>query len=68
MSGNRSSFAGWVYNKRSSGKIRFLMLRDGTGIVQIVFVKNNVPEGTFEKFDQLTQESSIVLTRQGPRR
>ncbi|HET7153449.1 MAG TPA: OB-fold nucleic acid binding domain-containing protein, partial [Candidatus Kapabacteria bacterium] len=32
---------GWLYNKRSSGKIRFLMLRDGTGLCQCVVVKNN---------------------------
>jgi len=60
--GQTVTLRGWVYNKRSSGKIRFLLLRDGSGIVQIVFVKNNVPEGTFEALDLLTQESSVIVT------
>lgn len=52
---------GWLYNKRSSGKIRFLLLRDGTGVVQGVMMKGAVPEETFAKFDDLTQESSFAL-------
>lgn len=52
---------GWLYNKRSSGKIRFLLLRDGTGVVQGVMMKGGVPEETFVKFDDLTQESSFAL-------
>lgn len=52
---------GWVYNKRSSGKIRFVLLRDGTGIVQCVMVKGQVPDHVFKLFDGLTQESSISL-------
>lgn len=52
---------GWVYNKRSSGKIRFVLLRDGTGIVQCVMVKGQVPDHVFNLFDSLTQESSISL-------
>src|SRR5688572_22708373 len=60
--GQSVTLRGWVYQKRSSGKIRFLMLRDGSGIVQLVFVKGQVPEGTFEEFDKLTQESSVVVT------
>jgi asparaginyl-tRNA synthetase len=53
---------GWLYNKRSSGKIRFLLLRDGTGIVQCVLVKGITPEQSYEQFDQLTQESSFAVT------
>src|SRR5262245_5142217 len=53
---------GWVYSKRSSGKVKFLMFRDGTGIVQAVFVKGVVSDETFENFEKLTQESSMVLT------
>lgn len=52
---------GWVYNKRSSGKIRFVLLRDGTGVVQCVMVKGQVPDPVFSLFDSLTQESSISL-------
>ena len=52
---------GWLYNKRSSGKIRFLLLRDGTGVVQCVMAKGAVPDGVFEKFDALTQESSFAV-------
>ncbi|MEK6650870.1 MAG: OB-fold nucleic acid binding domain-containing protein, partial [Bacteroidota bacterium] len=48
---------GWLYNKRSSGKIRFLLLRDGTGTVQGVMVKGSVDDAMFAKFDELTQES-----------
>ena len=50
------TLSGWLYNKRSSGKIRFLIMRDGTGLVQGVLVKNNLPEATFARFDELTQE------------
>jgi asparaginyl-tRNA synthetase len=53
---------GWVYSKRSSGKIRFLMLRDGSGIVQAVFVKGSVSDQAFEDFEKLTQETSVILT------
>ncbi len=52
---------GWLYNKRSSGKIRFLLLRDGTGIIQCVLVKNNLSEEIFNAFDLLTQESSFEV-------
>ncbi len=53
---------GWLYNKRSSGKIRFLVVRDGTGVVQCVMAKGSVPDGLFSQFDILTQESSLVVT------
>ena len=39
---------GWVYNKRSSGKIQFILVRDGTGIVQGVLVKNEVSPEVFD--------------------
>ena len=53
---------GWVYNKRSSGKIKFLMLRDGSGIIQGVLVKGECDEASFESFEKLTQESSVRVT------
>src|SRR3954470_19626098 len=53
---------GWLYNKRSSGKIRFLLLRDGTGICQCVVMKNAVDDATYEAFDSLGQESAFAVT------
>jgi len=59
--GTEVQLSGWLYNKRSSGKVRFLLMRDGTGIVQCVMVKGQVPENIFEAFDKLTQESSFSI-------
>jgi asparaginyl-tRNA synthetase len=53
---------GWLYNKRSSGKLHFLILRDGTGYLQCVFFKGNVSEDVFELAGRLGQESSIEIT------
>ncbi|SCY11242.1 asparagine--tRNA ligase [Alkaliphilus peptidifermentans] len=53
---------GWLFNKRSSGKIHFLQLRDGTGFIQGVVVKNEVDEEVFEVCKKLTQESSLQVT------
>jgi asparaginyl-tRNA synthetase len=53
---------GWVYNKRSSGKIYFLLIRDGTGIIQSVAVKGEIPEEEFEYCAELTQESSVIVS------
>lgn len=52
----------WVANKRSSGKIAFLQLRDGTGFVQGVVVKEEVGEEIFTKAKSITQESSLYIT------
>lgn len=53
--------SGWLYNKRSSGKLHFLQVRDGTGTVQCVVFKNDVDPGVFELAGGLTQESSIIV-------
>jgi len=53
---------GWVYNLRKSGKIWFLILRDGTGIIQCVVTKNDCDEASFDLKDVLTQESSVMVT------
>ncbi|MGB8955713.1 MAG: asparagine--tRNA ligase [Tumebacillaceae bacterium] len=50
---------GWLWNKRSSGKIAFLNLRDGTGFIQGVVAKQDVPEELFELAKGLTQETSV---------
>ncbi|MFH5182887.1 asparagine--tRNA ligase [Paenibacillus sp. TAB 01] len=52
----------WLHNKRSSGKIQFLQLRDGSGFVQAVVVKSEVPEEVWEAAGKLTQESSLYVT------
>jgi len=52
---------GWVYNKRSSGKIRFLLIRDGTGILQCTMYSADKDSFLFQEFDRLTQESSLIL-------
>ena len=60
--GAEVTIKGWVYNKTDKGKLRFLLLRDGTGIVQAVVFKKNVSEESFEAADSATQESSIIVT------
>ncbi|MCA0172044.1 asparagine--tRNA ligase [Bacillus sp. RAR_GA_16] len=52
----------WLHNKRSSGKIQFLQLRDGTGFIQGVMVKKEVSEEAWETAKNLTQESSVWVT------
>lgn len=52
----------WLTNKRSSGKIQFLQLRDGSGFIQGVLVKSEVPEDVWEAATRLTQESSLFVT------
>ncbi len=53
--------SGWLYNLRRSGKICFPLVRDGTGVIQCVAVKSNLPEETFEALKNLTQESSLIV-------
>ena len=55
---------GWLYNKRSSGKLHFLQLRDGSGVVQCVVFKGDVKPELFERCDHLPQESSLVVRGQ----
>ncbi|MFL6353802.1 MAG: asparagine--tRNA ligase [Bryobacteraceae bacterium] len=58
----RVQIEGWLYNLRKSGKIVFPIVRDGTGVMQCVAVKSNLPEQVFEALKNLTQESSLVIT------
>ncbi|HOI29876.1 MAG TPA: asparagine--tRNA ligase [Melioribacteraceae bacterium] len=60
--GEEVTLKGWLYNKRSSGKIKFLILRDGTGYVQSVVFKGNVSDEIFDSADKITQESSFEVT------
>jgi asparaginyl-tRNA synthetase len=59
--GREVTLKGWLYNKRSSGKVKFLILRDGTGLLQCVYFKGNVSEEIFETADKIGQESSIEV-------
>ena len=60
--GKKVLIKGWLHNKRSSGKVRFLLIRDGTGIVQSVIAKDEADEKIFEIADKITQESSLIIT------
>lgn len=60
--GETITVRGWLYNKRSSGKIAFLQVRDGTGVVQAVVTPSDVDAASWELIDELTQESSILVT------
>jgi len=60
--GQQVQIKGWLYNKRSSGKLHFLQVRDGTGVVQAVCFKGNFEEGLFKQLDTLSQESSLIVT------
>jgi asparaginyl-tRNA synthetase len=59
--GEPIEIAGWLYNLRKSGKIIFPQLRDGSGILQCVGVKAQLPEELFEALKNLTQESSLIV-------
>ncbi|CAM3054940.1 asparagine--tRNA ligase [Filibacter tadaridae] len=61
-SGETVRIGAWLSNKRSSGKIAFLQLRDGSGFVQAVVVKEVVGEEIFAKAKSITQESSLYIT------
>lgn len=68
--GQTVKFGGWLTRKRSSGKIQFLQLRDGTGFIQGVLVKEETDEETWDRAGKLTQESSLYVTgvvREEPR-
>jgi len=60
--GQEVTLRGWLYNKRSSGKVLFLIIRDGFGYTQCVVAKNDVPPEVFESARELTQESSFEIT------
>ena len=60
--GETVTLKGWLYNKRSSGKLHFLQVRDGTGILQCVVFNKDVPAEQFARADHLPQESSLMVT------
>ncbi len=60
--GRQVTIHGWLHNRRSSGKIHFLIVRDGTGFVQAVMSKAAVGEEAFTHADHLSQETSLSVT------
>ena len=59
--GKEVEIKGWLYNKRSSGSIKFLIIRDGTGFIQATLIKNEVEKEIFEQIDNIEYESSIKI-------
>ena len=59
--GQQVTLRGWLHNRRSSGKIHFLTVRDGTGFIQAVMSKAAVGEDSFTRADHLGQETAIIL-------
>jgi asparaginyl-tRNA synthetase len=60
--GEDVTIRGWLHNRRSSGKIHFLTLRDGSGFIQAVMSKAAVGEEQFKTADHLSQETSLIVT------
>ena len=60
--GQTATLRGWLHNRRSSGKIHFLTMRDGTGFIQCVMSRQAVGDEAFTKADHLAQETSVVVT------
>jgi len=60
--GEEVTIKGWLYNRTNKGKLRFLLVRDGSGLVQSVVFKNNVSDAAFRAADSVTQESSLKIT------
>ena len=62
FNGKSVTIQGWLYRHRSSGKIIFLIVRDGTGLLQGIVLKDSVSTSIFQRVTELTQESSIEIT------
>ena len=60
--GQEVTLRGWVYDRTDKGKLRFIQLRDGTGVIQCVAFKRDMDEEQFAEAGKLTQESSVVIT------
>ena len=60
--GKEVTLEGWLYNSRGSGKVQFLIIRDGTGLCQCIVEKGKVSDELFEGLKHLGQESSLAVT------
>ena len=62
LAGQTVTVRGWVTTTRSSGKIAFVVIRDGTGLMQAVLSKRDLGSGVWDSFEKLTQETSLEVT------
>jgi asparaginyl-tRNA synthetase len=60
--GQTATVCGWLYNRRSSGKIQFLIVRDGTGYLQAVVVQSDVDPSVWDTAERAAQECSLAVT------
>ncbi|RME09592.1 MAG: asparagine--tRNA ligase [Ardenticatenia bacterium] len=60
--GQTVTLKGWLYLRTDKGRLKFLRVRDGSGVIQAVVFKKNVPPEAWEAADKLTQESSLIVT------
>ena len=60
--GQQVTLKGWLYNKTDKGRLQFLMIRDGSGMIQGVAFKKEISPEAFEAAQQVTQESAIIVT------
>ena len=60
--GQEVTVQGWVYNRTDKGKLVFLLVRDGSGFIQCVAFKGDLPEDVFDQLTRLPQESSVIIT------
>ena len=60
--GQEVSIRGWLHQRRSSGRIHFLIVRDGTGFIQGVMSKAGTDDETFRRADHLSQETALIVT------
>lgn len=60
--GQEVTVQGWLYNRRSSGRLQFVQIRDGSGFVQCVFNRAEAPKELWETLNHLTQESAIIVS------
>ncbi|MCW5852673.1 MAG: asparagine--tRNA ligase [Anaerolineae bacterium] len=68
--GQTVTLHGWIYNRTDKGRLQFIQVRDGSGTIQAVAFKKNMPEAAFDEARRVTQESSVVATgsvREDPR-
>src|SRR5215213_9476121 len=59
--GEKVTVQGWLYNKRTSGKLQFPIIRDGSGYLQCVVFRKEVSEETWKAVEEVTQESSVTV-------
>jgi asparaginyl-tRNA synthetase len=60
--GQEVTIKGWLYNKTDKGKLQFLLVRDGTGVIQAVVLEDDVSREVFEAAKRVTHESSVIVT------